>query len=91
MCCKEEYLTVIGIKNEEDLEEVVNVCSDIAKIDKSFRYGLYPSKFSKYKKVLIIFSKTRDDAFKRGVWFSSKVKLPSGEKLLFWVKKRVKK
>ena len=92
MCCKKgEWMTIIGVENEEDLEHLINVCEDIKNVDREFRYAVYPSKFEKYRAIVIIFSKDRDTAYKRGVWFSSKVQLPSGKKLLFWVKRRKKR
>ncbi len=63
---------------EEILDEVRKVCSDIFEKDKSFKFKI----FKKDNWVLCIESKDRDTAFKRGMWFLTKVFKGKEDKLI---------
>lgn len=86
MCCKEyRFKTVIGFKKML-LDEVLKICRDTYNIDDTFRYKIVESWFPKYDYILIIYSKDRDQAFKRGIWIVKKALKDHG--LLFWVKEK---
>lgn len=76
------YKTCIGISTQKDYIKLAEVCHDIAVKDDTFKYKIVKSLFPKYKFVLIIRSKTKDQAHKRGVWFRAKV----DNSILYWVK-----
>jgi hypothetical protein len=78
-------MTYTYIEFPEDLlEHVESVCSTTVEQDETFRYRIVPSKFKQYHYVLVMYSKDKDQAHKRGMWFVKKIF--AGKELLYWVK-----
>jgi hypothetical protein len=61
------WTTTIHVDDLEKLMELKKVCEDISKRDSSFDYSVN----EKLKKIFI-YSKSRDQAHKRGMWFHYK-------------------
>lgn len=61
------WKTIVNLRNlsNEDIERVLEKCSDINDKDSSFKFGVK-------KNYLIIESETRNQAFRRGTWLISK-------------------
>lgn len=79
---KTVWLTCIGINGEKSKEDLKQVCLDISEKDSSFKWKLYQDYGKKYDYLLVIFSGSKNEAHRRGVWFHHKV----DKKLLYWVK-----
>jgi hypothetical protein len=79
------WATLIGF-GEEEAKAVEETCRRIAQKDSTFRYRIGPmfERFrGKYPYVLVIESKTRNQAIKRGLLLTQKYL--AGYNLLFWV------
>jgi len=63
---------------EEILSDIKKVCEDIFEKDKTFKFKI----FKKENWVLVIESKTRDEAFKRGMWFLKKALKGKEDKII---------
>jgi hypothetical protein len=61
------WTTTIYVENLEKLLELKKVCEDISKRDPSFDYSVN----EKLKKIFI-YSQSKDQAHKRGMWFHHK-------------------
>ena len=85
----------IGLKDNYEKEMVEDVCRDIGLKDRTFKYDFMYCRYGKYKWILKILCKDKDEAHRRGTWFHNKVGVtetiddeeiftPLG--LLYWVK-----
>lgn len=63
---------------------MIKVCRDTHNMDETFIYKIVDSWFDKYDYILIIYSKDKDTAYRRGMWLVKKVF--KDQNLLFWVK-----
>lgn len=81
---KVDYCCMIGIKFEmrEKLEKILK---DIAEVDPTFKFGIHNSKFPQYDQIIIVSSKTRDQAHKRGLLLCKRY-APEEYSLQYWVK-----
>jgi hypothetical protein len=65
-----QWATILHINDATKLMDVWKACNDISKKDQTFQYSVN----SKLKKI-IIYSNTKDQAHKRGMWFHHKFNL----------------
>jgi len=81
---KVEFCCCIGIKYEmrKTLEKILE---DIAKKDSTFKYSIYNSRFPQYDQIIIVSSRSRDQAHKRGLLLTKKY-FPTEYNLQYWVK-----
>jgi len=79
---KPEYCTCFALTGEENMDRLVEVLRDIAQRDPEFRWRFY--RMDTGQLVLVVFSRNRNAAYRRGVWLRSRVKELEGK--LFWVK-----
>jgi len=96
---KEYFITTFAFNTEQLMEKLKKVCIDTAERDKSFRFRIYESFVPLAQYFLAITSKTKDQAFQRGMWFLKKVFTEEdkknikkfGKEKYFWVKQKMSK
>ena len=66
------YKTCIPLRKNE-VDKAIEVCESISLKDQSFMYKLRESALSGYDNVLVIYSRDKNTAYKRGQWFISNV------------------
>ena len=66
-------------------EKCEAILQDIARIDPTFKFAIYNSKFSQYDQIIVVGSGTKDQAHKRGLLLCRRY-FPKEYNLIYWVK-----
>ena len=80
------FKTIIKFPSEY-ASEVERICKSISLKDESFKYKIVDSWYQPNTKVLIIYSKDKDKAFRRGEWMKHVLEKEYQLKTLYMVKK----
>jgi hypothetical protein len=88
------YVGIIAFNDDHLREQLETVCTDIADVDTTFTWKMYPSWVPEYEWFLALFGTDKDQLWKRLVWLKNNAKDKDGKLLLkdvdtrMWTKER---